>query len=74
MKLDTNYIDLVREDIRKQIPARIDHYIHSFGSQQNDSQNEEQLFEKIYHTIVADINNAVHAFITQMPKSGKGMN
>lgn len=73
-QLDSTYTNLIRDDILKQLPARIDHYIYSFGSYQNDGLDEEQLFEKIYNTIVADIHKAVHSFITQMPNSGKGMN
>ncbi|MBS4177430.1 spore germination protein GerPC [Lederbergia citrea] len=71
MRIENNNIEHMKENLRKQIPARIDHYIHTYGSQQNEEQSEEQLFENIYNTIVADINKAVHAFITQMPQSGK---
>lgn len=71
-RLHESYTDLIKKDIKKQLPARMDHYIHQLSSQPLEDMTEEQLQEKIYQSVVTDIDQAVHAFITQLPHHGKG--
>ena len=68
--LEPSHINLIQEDISKQLPARTEHYFHYFRSN-NDGIAEDELEEKLYKTITEDINQAVHAFITQMPHQRK---
>ncbi|MBS4193624.1 spore germination protein GerPC [Lederbergia citri] len=71
IQLEESYFNLIKEDIRKQLPTRAEHYLHFFSTRTNEEITKEQLFEKMYQTIVADINNGVHTFIAQMPRNRK---
>ncbi|MCJ8005974.1 spore germination protein GerPC [Lederbergia wuyishanensis] len=71
IQLEESYFNLIKEDIRKQLPTRAEHYLHFFSTRTNENMTNEQLFEKMYKTIVADINNGVHTFIAQMPQNRK---
>ncbi|RWR14557.1 spore gernimation protein [Siminovitchia fortis] len=72
--LEEPYIDIIKEDIRKQIPARADHYLGFFSAQPGADLKEEELYEKVYKTLLADINKAVHGFISQIPNQQGGAN
>ncbi|GIN89943.1 putative spore germination protein GerPC [Siminovitchia terrae] len=72
--LEEPYINMIKEDIRKQIPGRADHYLGFFSSQHTHDVNEEELYSKVYKTLLADINKAVHGFISQIPNQQGGMN
>ncbi|VEF48723.1 spore germination protein [Bacillus freudenreichii] len=72
--LEEPYIKMIKEDIRKQIPSRADHYLGFFSAQPNNDLKEEDLYEKVYKTLLADINKAVHGFISQIPNQQGGTN
>ena len=74
VQLDPSFIQMIKEDIRKQIERRADHYLHYFSSQPNNEGTEEELYHKVYQTVVADINKAVHRFIAEMPNNQGGVN
>lgn len=69
-RLDEHLIALIKEDIRKQITNRTDHYLQFFSNQPDTNVSDEELYHKVYQTVVADINKAVHGFIVQMPNKG----
>lgn len=72
--LEPPFIQMIKEDIRKQIPGRADHYLYYFSSQPNNEGTEEELYHKVYQTVIADMNKAVHRFIAEMPHHQEGMN
>lgn len=65
--LEEPYIELIKEDIRKQIPARTDHYLNFFSTQTDNDFTEEELYHKVHQTLLADIQKAVHHFVSQCP-------
>lgn len=72
LSVDDSYIAFIKEDIKKQLPNRIDFYIKqqqavNRGSQENDNA------EVIEH-LKKEIQNGVHAFISHLPENMKGMN
>lgn len=67
IKLDSHYINLIQQDIHKQLPARIEHYLHYFTTRPNQNYSEEELIEQIYKKMIADIHNGVRTFIHQLP-------
>lgn len=71
-RLEEPYISMIKEDIRKQIPARADHYLGFFSTQPENDLSEEELYEKVFKTLVADINQAVHGFFSQIPNHMQG--
>lgn len=74
LHLDPPFIQMIKEDVRKQIPGRADHYLHYFSSQPNNEGTEEELYHKVFQTVVADMNKAVHRFIAEMPNNQGGTN
>ncbi|MFK4998184.1 spore germination protein GerPC [Bacillus sp. N9] len=72
IELSPHHISMIQDDIRKQLPARTDHYIQFFSNQKEGNKSEEQLTEKLYRTITADIDQAVRAFIVQTANNQKG--
>lgn len=65
--IDPSYHEIIRKDIHKQLPNRIEHYLQYFSKQNRDIPQEE-LSKMTYDTIIADINKGIHAFISQLPK------
>ncbi|MBS4210664.1 spore germination protein GerPC [Bacillus sp. FJAT-50079] len=72
IKLAPQHIAMIQDDIRKQLPTRTEHYIQFFSHQKDKDRSEEQLGERLYRTIVADIDQAVRAFIIQTANNEKG--
>lgn len=67
-KLDIQYRNLIKEDIQKQLPARVDHYIQQSIHHSNREQTEKQHLDNIYQQIIGDINQGIYAFISQVPQ------
>lgn len=65
-------IIMIQDDIRKQLPARTNHYIQFFNNQDKEQLPEEKLIEKLYKTMTLDMNQAVRTFIIQSHNHGKG--
>ncbi len=70
-RLNESYTELIKGDLKKQLPARLEHYIHQFRTQPIEEVTEEQLQEELYRSVVTDIEQAVHAFITQLQRQEK---
>lgn len=66
-KLDAEYKQLIKTDIEKQLPARIDHYIQQLPQQSHRKQTTEIDADMIFQQITDDINRSIHAFISQFP-------
>lgn len=61
LDLDDSYTNFVKEDIRKQLPGRIQYYFQKLSQENRNSTKEEQE-QEIYYRIVSDIEQAVHTF------------
>ncbi|MGM0846812.1 MAG: spore germination protein GerPC [Bacillota bacterium] len=70
--LDESYHDLIKEDIKKQMPQRIQFYIQSMPVHQHRQQEEPVWEDKIFIKIKSDINNAIHSFMSNLPENLKG--
>ncbi len=71
-KLSPQHIVMIQEDIRKQLPARTNHYIQFFNNRAENQLPEEKLLEKLYQTMTLDMNQAVRTFIIQSHSHEKG--
>ncbi|WP_313800603.1 spore germination protein GerPC [Cytobacillus sp.] len=73
---DESYLLFIKEDIKKQLPNRIDHYLKQYdaASDQNHEQDRSSLNERVINQLKIEIRNGVHAFITHLPEHVKGMN
>lgn len=70
VNVDDSYIAFIKEDIKKQLPNRIDFYIQQQVSNRSGQENNEEIIELIKKEIL----NGVHAFISHLPENMKGMN
>lgn len=71
IQLDDSYTQFVKEDLRKQLPSRIQFYAQKL-TQEKRNWSQEELEKEIYQRMVHDITQAVHAFIQQFPMRGGG--
>jgi spore germination protein PC len=71
VNVDDSYIAFIKEDIKKQLPNRIDFYIQQQASNRSGQENDN---EEIIELIKKEIHNGVHAFISHLPENMKGMN
>lgn len=72
ISLDESYYELIKEDIKKQMPQRIQFYVQSMPVYQERQQGESAWEEKIFAKVKSDINNAIHAFMSNLPPNMKG--
>jgi spore germination protein PC len=71
ISLDESYHHLIKEDIRKQIPQRLQFYIQSIpGNERQDG--GESWEETILARIKTDITNAIYSFMANLPDNLKG--
>ncbi|WP_062105308.1 spore germination protein GerPC [Bacillus niameyensis] len=68
-EIDKSYYELMKQDIQRQLPARVDFYLQQFRSQNTKEISEEELQEQIHKAIVNDVQRGIHTFITQLPKN-----
>lgn len=73
VNLDESYIQFIKEDVKKQLPNRIDYYLKQNIGRNNESHSsEDNTF--IINQIKKEIENGVHTFISNLPDNMKGMN
>ncbi|MGM0775662.1 spore germination protein GerPC [Cytobacillus firmus] len=70
VNVDDSYIEFIKEDIKKQLPNRIDFYTQQQASNRSGQENNEEIIE----LIKKEIHNGVYAFISHLPENMKGMN
>lgn len=70
--LDDSYHELVKEDIRKQMPQRIQFYAQSMPLHHERQHQETSWEEKIYTKVKSDINTAIFSFMSNLPDNLKG--
>ncbi|KAF0818051.1 Protein GerPC, required for proper assembly of spore coat, mutations lead to super-dormant spore [Bacillus sp. ZZV12-4809] len=71
VNVDDSYIGFIKEDIKKQLPNRIDFYLQQQASNRSE---KDVTNEEIIEMIKKEIYNGVHAFISHLPENMKGMN
>jgi spore germination protein PC len=69
IEVDPTYIDFIKEDLRKQLPGRIDHLLRLMPIREKDSSAGTKLQEQIEQQMIKDINQAVLAFISNLPNN-----
>ena len=69
--LGENYLEFIKEDIKKQVPARVQHYLQQMPFRR-DSQNEESWKKHIIDQMIKEMENGVRTFISNLPDNTKG--
>ena len=73
LKLDESQISFIKEDIKKQLPLRIDYYLkQSFATNRGEDANEN-MNQEIIAQLIKEIQNGVQIFISHFPENMKGM-
>ncbi|MBA4538741.1 spore gernimation protein [Bacillus aquiflavi] len=72
LNLDESYIEFIKQDIRKQLPARINHYLSEQNSELRSKDKHEKVKEATIGKVKHDIHTAVFAFLSRLPKDQKG--
>ncbi|KOP81689.1 spore germination protein GerPC [Cytobacillus solani] len=71
---DESYISFIKEDIKKQLPNRIDYYLKQFDDPSNQNHGQDRsLNDEVINQLKIEIRNGVHAFISHLPEHVKGM-
>lgn len=70
-KLKEDYYDFIKEDIRKQIPARVQHYLTQ-SPFRGDEQEKEAWKQSIIGQLLKEMENGICTFINNLPNNMKG--
>ncbi|MDZ5470273.1 spore germination protein GerPC [Bacillus sp. 31A1R] len=70
--VDESYLNFIRDDIKKQIPNRIEYYLKEFSNEGREYTSPESN-EQIIELLKKEIQNGVYAFISHLPDNVKGM-
>ncbi|WP_242691074.1 spore germination protein GerPC [Cytobacillus praedii] len=71
---DESYFLFIKEDVKKQLPNRIDYYLKQYNSPSNQNHGQERnLNEEVINQLKIEIRNGVQAFISHLPEHVKGM-
>lgn len=70
VKIDESYTDFIKEDIKKQIPTRIEFYLRQNPQIERSTEDWK---EKIITQMKKEIENGVFVFIRNLPDNVKGM-
>jgi spore germination protein PC len=70
IRLDDSYLDFIKQDILKQLPARIEYHIQNTREHESEQNTEDTIIQLIKQ----EIRKGVLIFINHLPENVKGMN
>jgi spore germination protein PC len=70
IQLDDSYLDFIKQDIMKQLPARIDYHIKNTREHKGEQNTEDTIIQLIKQ----EIKKGILIFINHLPDNVKGMN
>lgn len=71
-KLDEQYIDFIKEDIKMQVPARVQHHVRQTPFS-GDEREQETWKHGIISKLLQEMENGICTFINNLPNLMKGM-
>ncbi|XJZ28139.1 spore germination protein GerPC [Bacillota bacterium Lsc_1132] len=71
---ESSYLTFIKEDIKKQLPTRIDFHLKAATKQDRSSENVKESNQRIIELLKQEIQNGVAVFFNHLPNMGKGMN
>jgi spore germination protein PC len=74
VKIDDSYITFIKDDIRKQLPTRIQFHLNQLPLEQRNNIHEENLENRILDLIKKDVQNGIIVFLDNLPDEAKGRN
>ncbi len=73
LHFDESYLSFIKEDIKKQLPVRIDHHLKQFQAFSRETNESENINIKIINILTKEIRNGVETFMRNLPENIKGM-
>jgi spore germination protein PC len=71
--LDESYYHFIEEDIRKQIPKRLELYLREISAGEQPTLDTQQIDDKVLERFHKEMEYGVEAFIKNLPENVKGM-
>jgi spore germination protein PC len=68
-----SYLSFIKEDIKKQLPTRIDFHLKSTASNDLSEESIKMSNENIIELLKKEIQNGVSVFLNHLPENVKGM-
>ncbi len=73
--LDSSYYKAIQEDIKRQLPERVEFYMTTIPIQNGEDEKSLQKWkEKVISTLRKDIEGAIFTFMSKSPEEMKGAN
>lgn len=69
IKVDDSYHDFIKNDLKKQLPARIDHYLAQIPEKERSDEASQKMTDGVFEQMKKDIGNAVFAFLSNLPNA-----
>ena len=69
--IDDRYLAFVKEDIKRQVPTRVQYYLQQYPYP-NDSQKKEAWKQKILQLFQKEMENGIQTFLSNLPNNMKG--
>jgi spore germination protein PC len=70
INVDDSYLSFIKEDIKKQLPSRVQYYIKQNGTEERTRQEGK---DNIVEQLKKEIQNGVLTFLSHLPDNVKGM-
>ncbi|MGV3465597.1 MAG: spore germination protein GerPC [Heyndrickxia sp.] len=74
MTLEQQYCDFIIDDLQKQIPQRVDHYLNILAGQDLGNMQKDDLLNQVHQKMKTDIDQAIFMFISKLPNNMNGGN
>lgn len=71
-KLDEQYFDFIKEDIKLQVPARVQHHLRQ-APFLGDEQQRDSWKQTVIEKLLKEMENGICTFINNLPNNMKGM-
>ncbi|MDP4085053.1 MAG: spore germination protein GerPC [Bacillota bacterium] len=68
------YLNFIKEDIKKQLPSRIDSHVKACSPNEQSIEDIKNNNQKIIDLLKQEIKNGVSIFLNHLPENMKGMN
>ncbi|GIN62905.1 germination protein PC [Robertmurraya siralis] len=68
INVDDSYIDFIKNDIKKQLPGRLDHYLAQIPEKERSAEASQKMTDGIVEQMKKDIGSAVFVFLNNLSK------
>jgi spore germination protein PC len=74
VNIDDSYVAFIKDDIRKQLPNRIQYHLNHIPIDQRANDQSIEHESRIIELIRNDIQNGIYTFLNNLPNEAKGWN